>query len=57
MLYIIAFTAADALLDVFLMATRCVSILRMSSCVFDVLFNILCIPGYFSASAVSLVDT
>ena len=44
MLYTIAFTVADALLDAILMVTRCVFLLRMSSCIVDVLFSILCIP-------------
>ena len=57
MLLAIAFTVADALLDAVLMATRCVSLLRMSCCVFDVLFSLLCISRHFRASAACLVDT
>ena len=52
-----AFTVADALLKAILMATRCVSMLRIFSWVFDVLFNMLCSPRYFNARAAFLVDT
>ena len=33
-----------------------VSLLRMSSCVVDVLFSALCIPRHFTASVLCLVD-
>ena len=56
MLKTVALTVADALLDAILQATRCVSLLMMSSWVVDVLFSILCIPRYYNASAACRVD-
>ena len=56
MLYAIAFTVADTLLDAFLMTTCCVFLLSKSSYVFDVLLSILCISRYFNASAACLVS-
>ena len=50
-------TVADALIDAILMATRFVSLLRMSCWVVDILFSIFSIPRYYSASAACLVDT